>query len=134
MFSGNKNGEDPDFNKVAIEQYWENAHNLIDYRGVFPSRLKTENHILCEVCSKTIEKVAEFEITREVKLIQEIREALVAAEEAAIGFSQETANAIKEFREIIADPSVNKVALKASSNFASFFGRGQQYLSLIKKD
>ena len=98
----------------------------IDFRGISPSRLKAENHALFEVCSEIMCKVAEFEITREFKLIQEIPEALVAVEQDTIGFTEETANAIKEFREIIADSSVKKVALKGSSSFASLFGRGQQ--------
>ena len=126
-------GEDPNFNQVAINQYWRNAHNFIDYRDTFYPRSKTENRLLFEICKSTSVKIGKFEITRDVCLIQEISENLEAIEKITGNFSKETATAFKEFRAIISESSINKTALKESANFASLFGRGQQYLSFIRR-
>jgi SAM-dependent methyltransferase len=126
-------GDNTNFNQAAIDQYWENAHNFIDYRDLFSPRSKVENQRLVEICHNTSGKIGKFEKTQEIGLIQEILEDLKTIEEMIGKFSRNTAMAIQEFKGIISGSALNKTALKECVNFASFFGRGQQYLSFLKR-
>jgi SAM-dependent methyltransferase len=48
-------------NQWAIQSYWRNCHNLIDYRMVQPERSAAENQLLMAYCTRTREDVAAYE-------------------------------------------------------------------------
>lgn len=80
-------------NQWAIDSYWSQCHNLLDYRTVSPPRSREWNEALMEACQRMRDDVAKLE----------------RGDCAEI--------------EIIRDPMTDP----------GWFGRGQQYLSFVKR-
>lgn len=128
-------GKQRNLNERALEQYWQNAHNLLDYRFVFTARPASQNMELYNACSGIHALIRIFEAERDPFVVQEIKERLLVLEEMVAEFSPGTALALKEARTLLTWPKqpIDTNALVASKNFGCLFGRGQQYLSISRK-
>lgn len=129
----NITGEKWDFNTVAIEQYWLNIHNLLDWRQVFPARSKDEGKRLYDLCATIHGKVQLFETERRMTIIKEIITHLESLIKMIIPFSANTAEAFREACDFLRNYPIHVQALAESRNFGPLFGRGQQYVSFTKK-
>lgn len=126
-------GDAWDFNHVAIEQWWMNAHSLLDYRVVLPPRAVEKNQVLYELCTKAREQVELFERGRDYDFIYRFRHYLDAIIVEVRGFSAEIASALGEAASLLATERPDPQAVARAIEFGALFGRGQQYLSLSKK-
>lgn len=117
-------------NEHALEKYWKNVHNLIDYRFEFPERDASANKELYQM-SINVKKLTSNYLNEPsnsngeaiIALLQEIRGSV---EE----FSKETAKSIECYIE-----NLNRVFNNEPAQFTHFqnwWGRGMQYLSLLK--
>ena len=118
------------FNEHALEKYWENVHNLIDYRFEFPQRDASANKELYQM-SVNIKKLTSNYIKQPSNsngeaIIALLKEIQISVEE----FSTETAKAIHCYIE-----NLNRAFNKQPTHFTHFqnwWGRGMQFLSLLK--
>ena len=117
------------FGELAIEQYWENAHNLLDFRRTFPPRDAALNKVLYAQCESTRDIIRRYETTRDISLVEAIRSELSGVERSVRTFSGETANAVREASMLLQRLPLDGDAVASCKAFASWFGRGQQYLS-----
>jgi len=120
------------FSDLAIEQYWQNAHNLLDFRRTFAPRDADSNKVLYAQCKATRDLIATFETTRDLRLIEGIRDELADVEQSIRVFSNDVADAVHEASSLLAPLPLDDEAVASCKTFASWFGRGQQYLSFSR--
>jgi len=125
-------GENWDFNLPAIDAYWRSAHNLLDHRFARPPRDADANQRLYDLCTKARAQVAAFERTRRSVFVERFRVLLEEIAADARSFGPETASALEEAVGLLKGDGVDPSAVARAENFAALFGRGQQYLSLIR--
>jgi len=125
-------GADHEFNLPAIEQYWCNAHNLLDHRFTLPPRQVPANQRLYDLCTQARALVEAYEATRRDGFITQFAEILDDIAADARTFSPETADALDEAADLVRNPP-DVGATAAASRFGALFGRGQQYLSLSRR-
>lgn len=120
------------YNEIGLDQYWRNAHNLLDHRWLFASREPADNRRFYALCESTRDEIRRFESTRDVAVVTGIRERLrTLASEAAV-FSPAIATAIGEVETLLASQPIDGGRVAASPDFGRWFGRGQQYLSFSR--
>lgn len=125
-------GDDWDFNVQAIEQFWMQAHNMIDYRKVMPVREPLANQRLYDLCTAARAQLERFERKRDFRFMVGFRELLGKIVEETRYFSDEIAEALTEAAGLLADDRPNTTAVAEAEKFGALFGRGQQYLSLTR--
>jgi len=126
-------GESDGFNQRAIDAYWANVHNLLDYRELWPARDPAENRRLSAACAIVRAAVHEFERDRDRGILGVVLGGLEKVATSVRAFSPATAEAVAELSAILASPSVDPTRVAASRGFAAWFGRGQQYLSFSRR-
>ena len=123
-----------EYNTRGIQQYWENAHNLFDYRRLFPSRDGGANKDLYRQCEAIRALVREYERTRDSSVVAGVRSRLDDMERATRLFSPDIADALGDARELLTAVPPSPQAIASSGLFGPWFGRGQQYLSFSRRE
>jgi len=124
---------DHDFNHNAIAQYWANAHNLMDYRGVTPPRDPDANMRLYDLCTEARARVERYEQTRNRGFLGEFRSLLDEITADLRTVSPLTAAALDEAGQVLDRVERAPEAVAAAPLFGALFGRGTQYLSLTRE-
>lgn len=117
------------YNEIAVDQYWQNAHNLLDHRRLFAPRDAGANRRFYARCEATRGLVRQYEATRDRAVIAGIREGLRELAGEAAAFSGEIAAALREADELLSTLAVDDARVAGSQTFGPWFGRGQQYVS-----
>jgi SAM-dependent methyltransferase len=125
-------GRDWTFNASAIEQFWAQAHNMLDYRRVLPPRDPVANQRLYDLCTGARAQLEIFERTRAPRFLERFRKLLDEIVADARRFSAEVADGLAEAARLLASDRPDPAAVAGAGRFGPLFGRGQQYLSLTK--
>jgi len=126
-------GDGGRFNELALEAYWANVHNLLDYREVWPPRDPIDNQRLYDACATVRGAVREYERERDRSIIGVVLDGLDTIVASVRSFSRATSDALAEVRAALAQPVLDTSAVAASRGFGPWFGRGQQYLSFSRR-
>lgn len=126
-------GENMSFNNTAIRQYWARVHNFVDYRKTFMDRNGESNRKLYDIFDLLRVKTIELREKHDKSGLNEIISLLENIIEEISLFSNELTAPFKEVVDIIRNSKIDPYAVSQSANFKSFFGRGQQYISFIKR-
>jgi SAM-dependent methyltransferase len=121
------------FNAPATEQYWANAHNLMDYRRQLPPRPAKANRALYALCTHARRQVELFEKGRDRKYVTAFRADLKKIAADAKSYSREIAEALGEAVDLLGAKQLDPKAVARARKFGPLFGRGQQYLSFSKR-
>lgn len=119
------------FNERALEQYWANVHNFLDYTKTLASITIEENKKLFDLTVKFRSELRALEENGSIyseKIISEIISSLNQIAKNTARFNHDTTLAINEVISWLE----KKKDINSCSNFQKLFGRGQQYLSFIK--
>ncbi len=119
------------YNEVATAAYWRNLHNLLDYRLTFDPRTEAENRPILEICDDLYALTGSFERDRGENTIGEIAERLGALSERVGEYAPATASAVLDFHDAL--DHADDGGLGDLGGFAGLFGRGQQYVSFIRR-
>jgi SAM-dependent methyltransferase len=125
--------ETTSYNERGIVQYWENVHNLIDYRSLSAPREAAANKRLYAECDGIRAIVRDYEATHADAVVASIRPRLRELRDLVGAFSAETANAVQDAESLLSSVPPSGEAIASSRGFAPWFGRGQQYLSFSRK-
>ena len=125
-------GENRNWNSRGLESYYANLHNFLDFRNIFDPREEHENQELLAICDSLFAAEKRFSTDRDVVVLVAIRGALTKLSTNVGSFSPETAASIDNFVTAI-DAYLDGGMLGNLKRFAPLFGRGQQYLSLIRR-
>jgi ubiquinone/menaquinone biosynthesis C-methylase UbiE len=119
------------FNDMAVHQYLENVHNLLDYRYCFPPRPIEENKALIEQCDAAVGLSRSYEFDKNRDTLPKLVEASHRLSGLVRSFSPDTADGIDDFGTGL-DAYLKTGVIPPLEKFGRFWGRGQQYLSLIR--
>lgn len=121
-------------NNKALDSYYTNLHNFLDYRFEFAPREASKNRNLLE---KAVEM---YELTREIQKHTDVAELveslMLRLQEFSLNvadFSSVTAESIAEFSEALDNWLKTGSFNDELSLFEPWFGRGQQYISFIRR-
>lgn len=118
------------FNAYIQEKYWKNAHNFIDYRTTFPERKVKENQKLYQMAKdarKLISNCIDHDKDEfKLGLITHLKE----MKEQVESFSKMTANSLECYIKNL-EHVFNSMPIKFS-HFQKWWGRGMQFLSLLR--
>ncbi len=121
------------FNQYYIEQFDLKKHNLLHYQTITPDRSKEENEELLRLCRHVVDTI--YDGVRSENIAVEKR--LLSLLELMIRNLRDTdsqiVKALKDIKKIITtdDYTIEAISSKYKA-FISAFGRGQQYISLVK--
>lgn len=113
------------FNRVALECYWHNLHNFIDYRCVSPPRLETENRSLSSRCEEIHHQIREYERTRDHSVRQQIVANLHILQQEISTNLPTVAEALAEVEGWMLAPSIDLQVVADSEKFGTWFGRAE---------
>ncbi|MCH9632031.1 MAG: hypothetical protein S4CHLAM6_03540 [Chlamydiae bacterium] len=120
------------FNKHALEKYWKNVHNLIDFRFEFPERSARANKELYQMSINIKKLISNYLAEPSNSNGEAIIALLYEIKRSVEEFSEETARAIQCYID-----NLSRVFNQQPTNFTHFqnwWGRGMQFLSLLKVD
>ena len=121
------------FNRTALECYWRNLQNFMDYRYVYPPRLEAENRTLLARCEDIHHQIGEYERTKDRSVRQQIVVNLHMLQNELSGDMPAVSAALVETHEWLSATSIDVEAIKHSKEFGKWFGRGQTYISLVRR-
>ena len=124
-------GDNRKFNEIGKDCYRKNLHNLLDYRYVFGPRDFEENTRILNYCLEVWHLIASYGYQKDKKHIDGICQKICDLEAVVRTFSPLTADALLDFYRTLAQyPDIT--AQTDWGSFASWWGRGMQYLSFIR--
>jgi len=121
------------FNRAALECYRRNLHNFIDYRCVYPPREEAKNHTLSARCEEIHHQIGELERTRDHSVRQQIIVNLRALQQDLSSDLPTVAAALAEMLGWLLASSIDLQSVAHSENFGTWFGRGQTYISFVRR-
>lgn len=129
-------GPSRSYNPMALNIFWQNINNLLDYRYVFSPCDQKTGQAMMNICNQVFSLSIELQNSGVQKTcLETIRDHLSRLCDIVSVFSRNTAASIKEFEDSVnrfingSDPD-----FKGMTSFPPWFGRGQQYVSFIRKD
>lgn len=123
---------DPGFNAIAEQAYFANVHNLINHRDWTPAIPDQDNKKLLELCSKIFQAVHAFEKNQDREWVRPIPAYLQQVIELAATFSKDTELALRDYQRVL-QKYLQEGELDSFAEFVPLFGRGQQYVSFIRR-
>ncbi len=124
-------GPASDFNAVANDVYLSELHNFIDVRTAHSVREPGENRSLLAACSETYEAIVNHSEVRDDAATTRVVQALEALRGEMAGLDPLTVRSFADFLAVVQRLQVGKQDVDWGE-FASWFGQGQQYLSLVR--
>lgn len=121
------------FNRAGLECYWRNLHNFMDYRYVYPPRLESENRELLARCEEIHNQIGEYERTDDVSVRQKIVANLIILKDEISGYMVPVCEGLAEVIEWLSATAMDGKTVKLSKQFGEWFGRGQTYMSFVRK-
>jgi ubiquinone/menaquinone biosynthesis C-methylase UbiE len=125
-------GEASGYNQRAINSYQRNIHNLMDYRYVYTEITPKTGAILKERCAIIYElakRKPEHTRTETNQIVSHLQDVHKAIPPAAVP----TAEALAEYIEALKSYHQGEKYTPSLRLFCSWFGRGQQYLSFLRR-
>jgi SAM-dependent methyltransferase len=121
------------FNRVALECYWRNLHNFMDYRCVCAPRSESVNRSLTSRCEELHHAIREYENTRGYPVRRQIVENVHRLQEEVSADLPVVAEALAEVEGWLSAPSLDPHAVAQSEKFGTWFGRAATYMSLVRR-
>jgi hypothetical protein len=118
----------------ATDQWFANQFNLMDYRVTLPPNPIEVGQRVSKLCDQVYESVKNFDRDPTRERLRAIANLIAAACDEVAPYSSQTAESINDFlialRRYCRDGDI--AVFKDLGSFCYFFGRGMQYLTLIR--
>ena len=119
--------QDFGFNSDALACFWQNAHNLLDYRFVVPPRAHAINQLLESICSEIYQKHRASQSAGRDFSVSELQPCLERLISALDGCHESTREAVGDYSSWL-----NRGGRGERGAFPELWGRGQQYVSFVR--
>jgi SAM-dependent methyltransferase len=124
-------GPASDFNAVANQLYLSELHNFIDARTAHSVREPELNQSLLAACSEAYEAIVGHSEARDSAATARVLRALEGLRREMAELDPLTVRSFDDFLGVAAQLQAGERDIDWG-NFASWFGQGQQYLSLVR--
>jgi hypothetical protein len=125
--------EQAEYNRLARDSYKANLHSFLDYRYLHEPREAGENDKLQECCERFRVLAGSHPPVDKQLLLRKSMENLDALIQETSRFSPQTAACLEDAHRCL-DAFAKTGELGDFGSFTSFWGRGQQYLSFIRRE
>jgi ubiquinone/menaquinone biosynthesis C-methylase UbiE len=125
-------GDAKRYNLVAREAYVRNLHNLTDYRLAGDPRPAEGNRRLLALGDALFYQVQHFIATRDAGVLAAVLESVTEIATLCLEFAPVISAALADYRRALVQWQATG-SLPPFGGFAACFGRGQQYLSFIRR-
>lgn len=125
-------GEGRRYNELGIDTYLKNALNLIDYRFDLPPQTTEVGLAALERAEALFMIMRDLENNGDQSRLPEVVDLLRGLAAMVRPLSEPTARALEQTADFILAPE-GKDPVTSLNDLAPFFGRGQQYLSFIRR-
>jgi SAM-dependent methyltransferase len=115
----------------ARHAYWSNLHSFLDHREVLPPRRPRANRSLARAADRIYTSVLARDLGRRPYPPRSLGRDLEAVLDALDMPRSKAARALEDFRNAL-DVFAARGRWSATPRFAAMWGRGQQYLSLVR--
>lgn len=122
-------GEGQQYNSSALTSYHRNLHNHLDPRFPHGPREESDNLALLAACDRVLDLEEAYRAEQSPALLAEVLDRCRGISEIVRMFSPQTAESLDDFVAGLetGDP------IPDTGRFAPWFGQGQQYLSLLRR-
>jgi SAM-dependent methyltransferase len=120
------------YNVVARDAYARNLHNMIDYRSNTDPRDIDENRRLLRLGDELFYLTQRFVATRDEAILHEVSSRVAEVVALCRDYMPATAAAFADYCRVF-ESWRRSGRLEPFNEFAACFGRGQQYLSFIRR-
>ncbi len=124
---------DFDFSNSIVEQFNRKRHSLLLWNMDASERRTELNERLLQVCEAVRKLAGEFECQRSPGIIKDIVEQLNEVIVLTNDLDSRIAAAINEAISLLKEDNLNAEKVANAVAFAAAFGRGQQYVSMVRK-
>jgi len=124
-------GEQKLYNQRGIEIYEQYVHNFLDYRFTFGPRPKEKNRKLIDICDNIFRCCLEIQ-NGDKDILRIILQYVNQLKNYVKEFSEKTFYSLDDYSKIL-EHYISYNVLLPFDHFTNFFGRGQQYLSFIRR-
>jgi 2-polyprenyl-3-methyl-5-hydroxy-6-metoxy-1,4-benzoquinol methylase len=125
-------GSAASFNELALGQYWSLVHNFVRHDALFAARPADDNRALYALATGLRESCLRAVESHDAASIASVRATLRAIAGNVRTFSLALADALDEAADLTSErPDPDAIA--RSRKFGPVFGRGMQYLSLVRR-
>jgi len=124
---------DAEYLNNAQQQYNANLHNLMDYRFSRPPRDADSNAKIHVLCSQTLKAVKTFEENGDRSEIKSVYTWVEKIAEILNDDAPETSRSLQDYLCVL-NGYLDGTPNNDFASFTDMFGRGQQYVSFIRKD
>lgn len=126
-------GSQREYNRRAVDQYMANLVTLIDYRVEIPPLRANDGKRLLSLAEKVFYTMKDMENSGSTRGLPKVVRALRDIAALTLKTSNLTAASIAEVAEFLSKVGKQKPDPRGFRKFKSFFGRGQQYVSFIRR-
>ncbi|MDH3200539.1 MAG: class I SAM-dependent methyltransferase [Myxococcales bacterium] len=124
-------GPASDFNAVANQMYLAELHNFIDARTEHSVRKRERNRSLLAACNEAYQGIVNHSEARSSAAMARVMKALEVLRSELADLDPLTVRSFDDFLRVVARLQAGERDVDWG-NFASWFGQGQQYLSLVR--
>ncbi|MEQ8815095.1 MAG: class I SAM-dependent methyltransferase [Thalassobaculum sp.] len=125
-------GEDPGFNSVFLDQYRKNIMNFLDYRVVMPPQDEDVGARVLALADDLFDTTVDMETRGTNDRLPHVLQILDEITRFATEDNAVTRKSLEELSAFLSNPSLSS-AIGGLPTFTGFFGRGQQYLSFVRR-
>jgi len=125
-------GNDRLYNEHGMELYLSNVASFVDYRITLPAQTTASGETFLKLAEDAFYIMAEMENSGDYSKMEMVIDTLVEITKNIAPLSKITAESLEEVTNYLFAPQ-GKNPASYFEKFSPFFGRGQQYVSFIKK-
>ncbi len=126
-------GPASDFNAVAKEVYSSELHNFIDARTAYSVRKPERNRALLAACNTAYEAIVTHSEARDPKAAARVMQALEGLQGEMTELDRRTVRSFDDFLRVAARLQAGDRDVDWG-DFTSWFGQGQQYLTMVRDE
>lgn len=124
---------DGEFNGPAIDEFHRRHHVLLDHRHLPDAASADETRVLATACDEACTAMQDAIERPEPPDLSDVLAAMARVRDPVAALAPATLPAVEDFMSILEDWRPGR-ELRRAAAFAPWFGRGQQYLSLVRRD
>jgi SAM-dependent methyltransferase len=125
-------GADGRFNELAVDEYWANAHRLLDYRYAGSPGDPPRNMSLYDTCLAVQSDVRALEQAADRSGIERIQASLHFIRDLVRREVPDVDDALKDVERLIGSAALDADQVASAVHLGAWFGRGQQYVSFSR--
>jgi len=125
-------GMDGRFNALAIDEYWANAHRLLDYRYRGSPGDPARNRLLYDACLAVQGEIRTLERARDRAGIDRIQSWLRRIRDLVQNALFDVDRALQDVDRLISAATIDADRIASADHLRPWFGRGQQYVSFSR--